>query len=67
MDLDVLLLQAEGLDHELHDLQTLVTLQLDDLSKLVVLDDVSVTRKLLLDDLEDLLGVVFRWKTLDCG
>lgn len=67
VDLDVLLLQAEGLDHKLHDLQTLVTLQLDDLSELVVLDDVSVACKLLFDDLEDLLRVILRWKTLNRG
>lgn len=45
----------------------LVSLQLDHLSHLGVVDDGAIASELLLDDLEDLLLVEFLGQSLDCG
>lgn len=65
VDLDVLLLQGELGGEELHHLDSLVTLQLDNLSKLIVLHNVTVASKILLQNLENSLEIVLIWNSLD--
>jgi hypothetical protein len=47
------------LDEKVGDLLALVALELDDLAHLLVVDERAVARELLLERLEQLLGVVF--------
>lgn len=51
VDLDVLFLHAQLCDHKLAHLGSLVTLHLDDLAHLFVLDNVTIAGKVLLQDL----------------
>lgn len=67
MNLDLLLRQLQLGGQELGHLDSLVALHLDDLSQGLVLDDVSVTGKVLLQDLQDLLQVVLRRQSLHSG
>lgn len=67
MDLDGLLRQLQLGGQKLTDFKSLVTLHLNNFSQLVVLDDVTVTGKVLLQDFQDLLQVIFAWQTLDSG
>lgn len=55
--LGLLLGQELSVDEELSDRGPLVALELNDLAGLGVLDDGAVARELLLEGLEDLLGV----------
>lgn len=67
VDLDVLLGNQQLLDQELRHLHSLVSLQLDDLSHLVILDDVTVAGKILLQNLQNLLQVILSGHTLHSG
>lgn len=55
MDLDLVLLHEAGLDQELGNVLPLIALQLNDFSKLLVLDNIPITTELFLQILEDLL------------
>lgn len=65
MDLDVLLWQLQLASQEIRNLDSLVTLQLDNLSQVVVVNDVTVTGEVLLQYLQDLLQVVLVRYTLN--
>lgn len=67
MNLDVLLWQLQFGNQELRHLDSLVALHLDDLTQLGVLDDVAVTGKVLLQNLQNLLQVIFIRNTLNGG
>ncbi len=65
--LQVLLL-ADGLFHQdgSH-LDAVVALQLNDVAELLVLDDIAIAGKFLLEHLEDALEVERLWQALDGG
>ena len=66
MDLDVFLLADSTLNEELGDLLTMITLELDNVQAAVLLlDNAAVTSKVLLEHLEDLLGVHVLGETLN--
>lgn len=70
VDLDGLGIKLEALllvDEEFLDILALVSLQLDHLTHLGVVDDGAIASELLLDDLEDLLLVEFLGETLNCS
>lgn len=67
MDLNVLLWQLQLTNQELRDFNSLITLHLNNLSQLVILDNVTVTSKILLQDLQDLLQVVLARNSLHRG
>lgn len=67
MLLDGLLVNGELASQEVNNLVSLVTLELDNLSVLLVLADVSVAGKILLENLQDSLEVIFFGKALDCS
>lgn len=67
MDLDVLLRQLQLASQKFRNLHSLISLQLDQLSKLLILDNVTVTSKILLQDLQDLLQVVLARNSLHRG
>lgn len=70
VDLDGLGIQLEAfllIDEKFLDILALVALQLDHLSHLGIDDDGAIARKLLLDDLENLLLVEFLGQSLDCS
>jgi len=70
MDLDGLGIEFEAIlliDQELLNILTLITLELDHLAHLRVVDDGAIAGKLLLDDLENFLLVKLFRQTLDRG
>lgn len=70
VDLDAVGLQAETLipvGEELLDILALITLKLNHLAHLVVVDDGAITSEFLLDHLENLLLIVFLGDALDRG
>lgn len=67
MDLDVLLGQLQLARQKLRNLHSLITLQLDNLTQLVVLDDIAITSKILLQNFQDLLQVILVGHTLNSG
>jgi hypothetical protein len=54
-------------DEELLNILALISLQLNHLAHLTVVDDRAIASELLLDDLEDLLLVELLGQALDCG
>jgi hypothetical protein len=54
-------------NQELLNILTLISLQLNHLSHLTVVDDCAIASKLLLDHLQDLLLVKLLGQALDCG
>jgi len=52
---------------EVCNLDSLVTLKLNDFTHLLIVDEVSVASELLFKGLEQLLGIVFLGETLQCG
>lgn len=54
-------------NEELLDILALISLQLNHLAHLTVVDDRAIASELLLDDLEDLLLVELLGQALDCG
>lgn len=67
MNLDVFLFHNAGLDKEIGDVLPLITLKLNDLSKLWVLDNSTIAAKLFLKIFEDLTVAEFLLQTLYCG
>lgn len=67
VDLDVVLVDLNGLDEEFLDLQTLITLKLQDTSHLLVIDKGSIAGKLLLEHLKNFLQVKLLGESLDGG
>jgi len=61
MVLDLILLGDTFLEEELSDVLSLVSLELQDRSESLILDDVSVAVQILLQVLHDLLVVEARW------
>jgi len=69
MDLDGLGVELETfflVDQELLDILALISLELNHLAHLSVVDDRAIASELLLDDLEDLLLIELLGKALDC-
>lgn len=54
-------------DQELLNIFALISLQLNHLTHLTVVDDCAIASELLLDHLQDLLLVEFLRQALDCG
>jgi hypothetical protein len=54
-------------DEELLNILALISLQLNHLAHLTVVDDRAIASELLLDDLKDLLLVELLGQALDCG
>lgn len=67
MLLDGLLVNLKLGSQEVDNLVSLVSLELNNLTVLFVLADVSVAGKILLENLQDSLEVIFFGKALDCG
>lgn len=67
MDLNCLLIQLEGGGQELHNLLTLIALELENASEFFVLVDVAIAAKVLLEGLQDTLQVIFCRDTLYSG
>ena len=67
MNLDVALLRDALLNEESSNLLTLVALKLDDLAKLLVINNGAVACKLLLEGLQELLLVIFLGNALESG
>lgn len=67
MDLDVLLWQLQLANQELRHFNSLITLQLDNLTQLLILDNVTVASKIFLQNLQDFLQVILNWQTLHSG
>lgn len=65
VDLDSLLVHLELSGQELQDLSSLVTLELENITKFFILVDMAVAAKILLQSLENLLEVIFTGDTLD--
>lgn len=65
VDLDSLLVHLELSGQELQDLSSLVTLELENVTKFFILVDMAVAAKILLQSLENLLEVIFTGDTLD--
>ncbi len=65
VDLDSLLVHLELSGQELQDLSSLVTLELENVTKFFILIDMAVAAKILLQSLENLLEVIFTGDTLD--
>ena len=65
VDLDSLLVHLELSGQELEDLSSLVTLELENVTKFFILIDMAVAAKILLQSLENLLEVIFTGDTLD--
>lgn len=63
IDFKTLVLVNEKILHSI----ALITLQLDHIAGLFIVDDGAVAGKLFLDDLEDFLEVELGWDTLDRG
>jgi len=63
VNLETLFLVDEEFLHNI----ALITLKLDHVASLVIVDDGAVAGELFLDDLEDLFEVEFGWNTLDSG
>lgn len=59
VDLNCLLIQLEGGGQELHNLLTLIALELENASEFFVLVDVAIAAKVLLEGLQDTLQVIF--------
>lgn len=57
MDSNLILLAQLGLDEEGGNLGTMVTLQLDNLSTILILNNITITGKIFLKSLQDLLGI----------
>ena len=64
MNLDLLLGQQQLASQKLRNLDSLVALQLNDLAQSSVLDNVTVTGEILLQNLQDFLQVVLRGQAL---
>jgi len=54
-------------NQEFLDIFALISLELNHLAHLRVVDDGAIASELLLDNLENFLLVKFLWKTLDCS
>lgn len=67
MDLNSLLVQLKGSGQEIHDLLTLIALELENIAEFFVLVDVAIAAKVLLEGLQDTLQVIFCRDTLYCG
>lgn len=70
MNLDGLGVQLEAfllVDEKFLNVFALVTLELDHLAHLRVVDDGAIASEFLLDDLQDLLLIEFFWQSLDRG
>jgi len=70
MDLDGLGIQLETLfliGEEFLNIFTLISLKLDHLSHLSIIDNGAIASKFLLDDLENFLLIKFLWKALNSG
>ncbi len=65
MYLDLLLLHKSSLDKKIGHILPLITLQLNNLAKLFVLNNIPVAAELLLEILEDLLVTELLFKPLD--
>lgn len=67
MDLNSLLVQLEGCSQEIHDLLTLIALELENITEFFILVDVAIAAKVLLESLQDTLQVIFCRDTLYRG
>lgn len=67
MDLNVLLGQSQLGGQKLRNLDSLIALHLNNFPQFFILDNVTVTGKVLLQHLQDLLQVVLIGNTLHCG
>jgi hypothetical protein len=67
VDLDVGLLYAHGTDHQVGDLLTLVTLELDNFTEVWILDNGAVGGEFLLGKFENTFGIDFLGKPLNGG
>ncbi len=54
-------------NQELLGLDTMISLQLDDFTHIIILDDVSIAGEFLLEGFEDTLLVQIGWDALDSG
>lgn len=67
MNLDLILLQKILINKEVLDVLALITLELNDLAKFLVLHNIPVTAEIFLESLEDpFVAQLFR-QTLDCS
>lgn len=67
MDLDGLLVHFKLSSQKFHDLSSLVSLELKNVSEFLILVDVAVAAKILLQSLKNSLKVIFARNALDRG